>query len=68
MEPTVGIRCRQADLQMVESVLPEAMSLYNDAMKKPCQITVSKDNFLSPGAYVSLPYSVVLGGYLGLRI
>jgi len=50
MEPTVSIRCRQADLEMVENVLPEAMSLYNDAMKKPCQITVLKDNFLPANA------------------
>ena len=50
MEPTVTIRCRQIDLDLVESILPEAMSLYSDAMKKPCQVSVSKDSFLSPDA------------------
>ena len=44
------IRCREADVDMVESVLPEAMSLYSDAMKKPCQISVYKDRFLPPTA------------------
>ena len=60
MEPTVSIRCRQADLEMVENVLPEAMSLYNDAMKKPCQITVLKDNFLPANAYAFFPIQFLL--------
>lgn len=50
MEPTVNIRCREADLEIVESVLPEAMSVYSEAMKKPCQIAVYKEHFLPPNA------------------
>nr|SVE77298.1 EOG090X0F8Y [Daphnia lumholtzi]SVE78544.1 EOG090X0F8Y [Daphnia lumholtzi] len=46
MEPVVTIRCRQADLELVESVLPEAIAKYSEAMHKPCQINVAKDNFL----------------------
>lgn len=46
MEPTVTIRCREADLELVEAVLPEAMKLYAEAMHKPCQISIAKENFL----------------------
>nr|SVE86436.1 EOG090X0F8Y [Daphnia similis]SVE87063.1 EOG090X0F8Y [Daphnia similis] len=46
MEPVVTIRCRQADLELVESVLPEAIAKYSEAMHKPCQINIAKDNFL----------------------
>lgn len=46
MEPTVTIRCRQIDLELVEAVLPEAISKYSEAMHKPCQIAIAKDNFL----------------------
>ncbi len=50
MEPTVMIRCREADLDIVESVLPDAMAKYTEAMHKPCQISIAKDNFLSADA------------------
>lgn len=50
MEPTVTIRCREMDLDLVEGVLPEAIAQYSNAMHKPCQITVAKDNFLSADA------------------
>nr|SVE74491.1 EOG090X0F8Y [Daphnia barbata] len=46
MEPVVTIRCREIDLELVESVLPEASAKYSEAMRKPCQISVAKDNFL----------------------
>lgn len=47
MEPTVVIRCREVDLELVEAVLPEAIAKYSEAMHKPCQINIAKDNFLS---------------------
>ena len=50
MEPTVLIRCREADLDLVEGVLPAAIEQYSAAMNKPCQISISKDNFLSADA------------------
>lgn len=50
MEPQVTIRCREADLDLVESVLPAAVEQYSAAMNKPCQITIAKDNFLSADA------------------
>nr|CAG4639586.1 EOG090X0F8Y [Daphnia magna] len=46
MEPVVTIRCRQVDLELVESVLPEAIAKYSEAMHKPCQINIAKENFL----------------------
>nr|SVE75437.1 EOG090X0F8Y [Daphnia dolichocephala] len=46
MEPVVIIRCREVDLELVESVLPEATAKYTEAMRKPCQINIAKDNFL----------------------
>jgi len=46
MEPNVTIRCREVDLELVESVLPEAIAKYTEAMHKPCHITIAKDNFL----------------------
>lgn len=48
MEPTVSIRCREVDLDLVEGVLPEAIAEYTKAMHKPCQITIAKDNYLPP--------------------
>lgn len=44
------IRCREADLNLVESVLPEAIAKYSEAMRKPCLVTVAKDNFLPADA------------------
>lgn len=46
MEPQVTIRCREADLALVESILPEAINNYSQVIKKPCNITIAKDNFL----------------------
>nr|SVE76070.1 EOG090X0F8Y [Daphnia hispanica] len=46
MEPVVTIRCREVDLELVESVLPEAIAKYSEAMHKPCQINIAKENFL----------------------
>ena len=46
MEPQVLVRCREADLALVEHVLPEAIAEYTKALNKPCAITVAKDNFL----------------------
>nr|CAG4645173.1 EOG090X0F8Y [Leptodora kindtii] len=46
MEPQVLIRCREADLHLVESILPEAIAKYSEAMKKPCTVTIAKENCL----------------------
>lgn len=46
MEPNVTIRCREIDLELVESVLPEAIAKYTEAMHKPCHITIAKENCL----------------------
>nr|CAG4643550.1 EOG090X0F8Y [Ilyocryptus agilis] len=46
MEPQVTIRCRQADLDLVESILPDAVAKYREAMHKECQVSIAKENFL----------------------
>lgn len=46
MEPQVTVRCREADLSMVEKMLPEAVAEYTKAINKPCNVSVAKDNFL----------------------
>jgi len=50
MEPQVNIRCREADVVLVESILPEAVAKYTEAMHKPCVVTLSKDSFLPANA------------------
>lgn len=52
MEPQVTVRCREADLALVEHVLPEAIAEYTKALNKPCTITVAKDNFLPANWWV----------------
>lgn len=47
MEPQVLVRCREVDLAVVESILPEAIDAYSKVINKPCNIVISKDNFLS---------------------
>lgn len=51
MEPQVLIRCREADLHLVESILPEAIAKYSEAMKKPCTVTIAKENCLPANTY-----------------
>lgn len=46
MEAQVMVRCREVDLSLVESILPEAIDNYSKVIKKPCTITIAKDNFL----------------------
>ena len=52
MEPQVLVRCREADLALVEHVLPEDIAEYTKALNKPCAITVAKDNFLPANWWV----------------
>lgn len=54
MEPQVTIRCREADLALVESILPEAINNYSQVIKKPCNITIAKDNFLPADTWVNI--------------
>nr|CAG4641264.1 EOG090X0F8Y [Eulimnadia texana] len=46
MEAQVTIRCRESDVPLVESVLPEAVSEYSKGINKPCNITINKSNYL----------------------
>eukprot|EP01135_Chromosphaera_perkinsii_P002955 Nk52_evm66s230 gene=Nk52_evmTU66s230 len=46
MEPRVILKCRKADVSLVESAAPEAVKAYTNATNKQCQITIQKDSFL----------------------
>jgi len=46
MEMQVQIRCRQADIALVEEVLPEAVAVYSAETGKSCNIVIAKDNCL----------------------
>jgi len=49
-EPKVILVCRQEDLSLVESVLPEAIAEYKSKSKKNVNATIDKSVFLPPGA------------------
>jgi len=48
LEPTVLVRCRQQDLDLVKGVLKEAVEEYKKVVKKECALSVDEQNFLGP--------------------
>lgn len=46
MEPKATIRVRQADVGLVEEILPKALQEYKDKTKKEVAVTLDKENFL----------------------
>ncbi|XP_033101881.1 V-type proton ATPase subunit E-like [Anneissia japonica] len=48
LEPTVVVVCRQADVEIVESVIDKVAAKYKETAKKDVSVTVSKDQFLGP--------------------
>lgn len=46
MEPTVWLRCRQADVGLVNEVLPAAVDQYKENIKQDCNVTVDTENYL----------------------
>lgn len=46
LEPAVIIRCRQADLPLVEQVLPQSIEQYKSISKKDGTVSIDKVNFL----------------------
>lgn len=47
MESTVSLRCRQADVELVQEVLPIAIDEYKEKMGQDVRITIDTDNYLS---------------------
>ena len=48
MEPSLILRCRQADQSIVESVIPGALAKYKEISGRDCKLTIDIANFL-PG-------------------
>lgn len=46
MEPKATIRVRQADVGLLEEILPKALQEYKDKTKKEVAVTLDKENFL----------------------
>ena len=47
MEPVVMLRCRQADVGLVNEVLPQAVAQYKETIKQELTVNVDTDNHLS---------------------
>ncbi|KAG8190317.1 hypothetical protein JTE90_014423 [Oedothorax gibbosus] len=48
LEPQVSVKCRKADVDLVEKSLSSIMKEYEAEVGKPCKVILDKDNFLSP--------------------
>jgi len=48
LELNVFLRCRQADLGLVESVIAPAVSVYKEKTGKECNVKIDQENFLNP--------------------
>lgn len=46
MEPSVTLKVRQADKELVESVLPTAQNDYKNKIQKDVHINVERESFL----------------------
>ena len=46
MEPKATIKCRQADVGLIEKLLPTALPQYKEKMGKDITITLDKESFL----------------------
>lgn len=46
MEPVVTVRCRQADLSLVQAAVPQAVAEYQAMSKLPCTVKVDTTSFL----------------------
>jgi len=46
MEPAVTVRCREADLGLVQSAVPVAVDQYKAMSKLACEVTIDQTNFL----------------------
>lgn len=50
MEPKATIKCRQADQQLVQGILPKAAAEYKSKIGKDVVITLDTESFLPPDA------------------
>lgn len=54
LEPTVIVRCRQSDLEVVESAIPKAVKKFKEILHKECGVSmnvearIDRENFLYP--------------------
>ncbi|XP_060079667.1 V-type proton ATPase subunit E-like [Ylistrum balloti] len=46
LEPTVILRCKQVDVDLVQECLPLAVQKYEDEIKKTVKVNIDKDNYL----------------------
>lgn len=46
MEVNVSLRCRQADVELVDEVLPTVVDTYKKTIKQDVNIVIDKDNYL----------------------
>lgn len=61
MEPQVKIRCRQADQQLVQNVLPRSVEEYKEKMGKDVVITLDTESFLSADTCGGIELSALNG-------
>merc|ERR1712152_80495 len=47
LEPSLVVRCRQADQQLVESIIPASVSEYKAKVNKDCQVKLDTENWIS---------------------
>jgi len=47
LEPQVSVKCRKADVELIEKNLSSIMKEYEAQVGKPCKVILEKDNFLS---------------------
>lgn len=48
MEPAVTLKCRQADLALIEGAVPRSVESYTSMSKLPCNVTIDTANWLPP--------------------
>ena len=48
MEPSVTVRCRQADQALVQAAIPRSVEAYKSMSKLNCQVTLDTSAWLAP--------------------
>lgn len=48
IEKDVVVRCRQADVNLVKTIIPIAVEEYGNATQRKCNVTLDTENYLSP--------------------
>ena len=63
-EPQVEVRCRQVDLDIVESILEDSIQEYKKRSNKELDARIDKKNFLAPPKSEESPNNFCSGGII----